>query len=189
MLPLTGQRWDINIYSRLLQITFRVFCLHFLSLICFSCLSPLRFQAVCPTPPPHTHRQPSSFHLHCFIASCSLHHGPAACGADMESRSFFYSDAKTPSHKKRHKHKHTPGPPNARIHTHTLTRSDCDIHLGFVMSDMAHVSLFCNYGFIYFFRLSRWVRSVPRCGFGCGNARLKTSSQTEIKARATLAKN
>lgn len=51
MLPLTGQRWDINIYSRPLQITFRGFCLHFLSLICFCCLSPLRFQAVCPTPP------------------------------------------------------------------------------------------------------------------------------------------
>lgn len=54
MLPLTGQRWDINIYSRLLQITFRGFSLHFLSLIGFCCLGPLRFQAVCPTLPPPT---------------------------------------------------------------------------------------------------------------------------------------
>jgi len=49
-------------------------------------------------------------------------------------------------------------------HRHTHSQSAWDIHLGFVMSDMAHVSLSCNYGSIYFFRLSRWVRSVPLCG-------------------------
>lgn len=51
-------------------------------------------------------------------------------------------------------------PPHTQMHA----RSAWDIHLGFVMSDMAHVSLFCNYGSIYFFRSSRWVRSVPWCG-------------------------
>lgn len=75
--------------------------------------SPQVSGSVSHSPP----RQPSSFHLHCFAASCSLHHSPKACGADMEPRSFFYLDMQTPSHKKRYKHinKHSPS------HTHTHT--------------------------------------------------------------------
>lgn len=71
MLPLKGQRWDINIYSRLLQITFRGFCLHFLSLICFSCLGPLRFQAVCPPQPPCPSSSFSFALFRCFMFSPS----------------------------------------------------------------------------------------------------------------------
>ena len=118
MRPLTGQRWDINIYSGLLQITFRGFCLHFLSLICFCCLGPLRFQAV--SPPSH---QPWSFHLHCFAASCSLHHSPKACRLRHETQvTFLLRHADPLAQKGVQTYKQSPPPPRSALaHTHTHT--------------------------------------------------------------------
>lgn len=109
---LMGQRWDINIYSKLLQITFRGFCLLFVCLVSV----PLVFQAVGPTP-----ALTLSFSLprSCIVSvtlvlsSCS----PKTRGyADVEARSCFHSSTHTHTNTKRGTSVYTNMP---TMHTHT----------------------------------------------------------------------
>lgn len=164
-----AQGWEINIYSKLPQITSRDFspCL-FLSVLSSSLLLGFRpsLCLLCA----FLNSCFSSFFL-CSLWSLVLHlcivslilcqpntarQGRVRVGAhvDVKHRSCFHWNTKKPPKRSKPIHKHA-------HHTHTHAGSFGDIHLGFVMSDMAHVSLFCNYGSIYFFRSSRWVRSVP----------------------------
>lgn len=117
MLPLTGQRWDINIYSGLPQITFRGFCLHFLSLICFSCLGPLRFQAVCPLPT--TLLSFALFRGFAFSPS-----QPKSMRCRHGTQVIFLLRHKDPlAQKEVQTYKHTPSALNTRICTITLTHT------------------------------------------------------------------
>ncbi len=171
-----AQRWEINIYPKLPQITSRDFCLHFPSLLrslslcfCWS-LSLFSFFLIVLL---------SSFYLHCFFDSHSLHHGPPRNTrqnrghVDVEARSCFYSSTHRITQNGVQTYTQT-CPPCVRTHTHTRTgthmQGQPEISIWGLSCQTWPMSLFCNYGSIYFFRSSRWVRSVPRCGFGRGNS-------------------
>lgn len=169
-----AKRWEINIYSKLPQITSRDFSLLFLSLLRPSSVSV--GQSVLPLPilsPRYFSLIPFSLSIHCFpwlsfppswppTQNTQQSRGPCRRGtqvmfplkhthrlAQKWVQTYIYINMLTT---------------HVLTHTQTHAGSAWDIHLGFVMSDMAHVSLFCNYGSIYFFRSSRWVRNVPWCG-------------------------
>lgn len=112
-----AQRWEINIYSKLPQITSRDFSLHFLSLLLLSSVSvPLYFSQSVPLWLFTWYRPFVSLTLILSIRVPCKKHGRARAHADVEQRSNFYSSTHTNSHKRGYKHIH-----KHAHHTHILT--------------------------------------------------------------------